>query len=161
MSAKFSQIPFFLSKPWACLYLMYPYLKRFYLSIYHSTYWYRYKNVHGHFWKKFEVLRLVHTVRFLGGLSLHLNHLIGSRVGNYNWQFGTLPFGLFGQIWTQWTLRHILGPILVNFDICHFLMILGPFEYFQKMGALRKSKFSRWRSDRLGGFWFSLVGQNP
>ena len=32
---------------------------------------------------------------FLGGLSLHLNHLIGSRVTNYDWQFGTLPFGLF------------------------------------------------------------------
>ena len=48
-----------------------------------------------------------------------------------------------GQIWTQWALRHILGPILVNFDICHFLTISGPFEYFQKMGALRKSKFSQ------------------
>ena len=24
-----------------------------------------------------------------------------------------------GKIWTEWTLRHILGPILVNFDICH------------------------------------------
>ena len=32
---------------------------------------------------------------FLGGLSLHLNHLIASRVANYNWPFGTLPFGLF------------------------------------------------------------------
>ena len=37
-----------------------------------------------------------HTMAvFLGGLSLHLNHLIGSRVTNYDWQFGTLPFGLF------------------------------------------------------------------
>ena len=32
---------------------------------------------------------------FLGGLNLHLNHLIGSGVANYDWQFGTLPFGLF------------------------------------------------------------------
>ena len=32
---------------------------------------------------------------FLGGLSLHLNHLIGSRVTNYDWPFGTLPLGLF------------------------------------------------------------------
>ena len=47
----------------------------------------------------------------------------------------------FGQIWTQWTLRHILGHILVNFDICHFLTIPGSFEYFLKMGGLRKSKF--------------------
>ena len=34
---------------------------------------------------------------FLDGLSLHLNHLIGSRLGNYDWQFGTLPSGLFGS----------------------------------------------------------------
>ena len=31
----------------------------------------------------------------LGGLSLHLNHLIGSRMTNYDWQFGALPFGIF------------------------------------------------------------------
>ena len=34
---------------------------------------------------------------FLGGLSLYLNHLIASRMTNYDWQFGTLPFGLFGS----------------------------------------------------------------
>ena len=34
---------------------------------------------------------------FLGGLSLHLNHLIASRVRNFDWTFGTLPFGLFGS----------------------------------------------------------------
>ena len=32
---------------------------------------------------------------FLGGLSLHLNHLIASCTANYHWPFGTLPFGLF------------------------------------------------------------------
>ena len=79
---------------------------------------------------------------FLGSLSLHLNHLIASRTANYDWPFGTLPFGLFGQIWTQGTLRHILGPILVIFEICQFLTIPGPFEYFSEMGGLRKSKFS-------------------
>ena len=35
--------------------------------------------------------------RFLGGLSLHLNNLIASCMANYNWPFGTLPFGLFGS----------------------------------------------------------------
>ena len=34
-------------------------------------------------------------IAFLGGLSLHLNHLIASRMTNYDWQFGTLPFGIF------------------------------------------------------------------
>ena len=28
-------------------------------------------------------------------LSLHLNHLIASRTANYDWPFGTFPFGLF------------------------------------------------------------------
>ena len=36
-----------------------------------------------------------HWNQFLGGLSLHLNHLIASHAANYNWPFGTLPFGLF------------------------------------------------------------------
>ena len=35
--------------------------------------------------------------RLLGGLSLHLNHLIASRMANYDWLFGTLPFRLFGS----------------------------------------------------------------
>ena len=34
-------------------------------------------------------------VQFLGGLSLHINNLIASRTANYDWPFGTLPFGLF------------------------------------------------------------------
>ena len=33
--------------------------------------------------------------QFLGGLSLHFNHLIESRMANCDWPFGTLPFGLF------------------------------------------------------------------
>ena len=42
-------------------------------------------------------IKLVFTIKFLGGLSLHLNHLIASRTANYDWPFGTLPFGLFGS----------------------------------------------------------------
>ena len=37
------------------------------------------------------------ALQFLGGLSLHLNHLIESRAANYDWLFGTLPSGLFGS----------------------------------------------------------------
>ena len=34
-------------------------------------------------------------------------------MANYDWPFGTLPlWTFFDQIWTQWTLRHILGPDL-------------------------------------------------
>ena len=32
---------------------------------------------------------------FLGGLSLHLNHLIAERMSAHYWQFGTLPIGIF------------------------------------------------------------------
>ena len=38
----------------------------------------------------------------------------------------------FGQIQTQATLRHILGPILVIFEICHFLVIPGLLDYFSE-----------------------------
>ena len=41
----------------------------------------------------FELLDI--ETSFLGGLSLHLNHLVASRMANYDWPFGTLPFGLF------------------------------------------------------------------
>ena len=39
-----------------------------------------------------------------------------------------------------WTLRHILGPILVIFEICQFLTIPGPFEYFSENGWSQKIK---------------------
>ena len=45
------------------------------------------------------------------------------------------PVLCLGQIWTQWILRHMLGATLVNLDICHFLTILGPFEYFLENGC--------------------------
>ena len=37
----------------------------------------------------------LYNCQFLGGLSLHLNHLTASHMTNYDWPFGTLPFGLF------------------------------------------------------------------
>ena len=38
---------------------------------------------------------LTTTSPFLGGLSLHLNHLIAERMSTHYWQFGTLPIGIF------------------------------------------------------------------
>ena len=38
---------------------------------------------------------ILQPVRFLGDLSLHLNHLIAERVSAPYWQFGTLPIGIF------------------------------------------------------------------
>ena len=47
----------------------------------------------------------------------------------------------FAQIWTQGTLRHILGPILVILEICKFLTIPEPFEYFSEKGCPQKITF--------------------
>ena len=78
---------------------------------------------------------------FLGGLSLHLNHLIASCMTNYNWPFRTLPFGLFGSnLDTRDLETYIIGPVLVIFEICHFLMIPVPFEYFSENGWSQKIK---------------------
>ena len=43
------------------------------------------------------------------------------------------------QIWTHGTLRHILEPILLIFEICHFLTI-PVLSLFQKKGPLKKFK---------------------
>ena len=53
---------------------------------------------------------------------------------------GHFLLDFFAQIWTQGTLRHILGPILVIFEIYQFLMISGPFEYFSENGWSQKIK---------------------
>ena len=53
---------------------------------------------------------------------------------------GHFLLDFLAQIWTQRTLRHILGPILVIFEICQFLTIPGPFEYFSENGWSQKIK---------------------
>ena len=54
---------------------------------------------------------------------------------------GHFLLDFFAQIWTQGTLRHILGPILVIFEICQFLTIPGLFEYFSENGWSQKIAF--------------------
>ena len=54
---------------------------------------------------------------------------------------GHFLLDFLAQIWTQGTLRHILGPILVIFEICQFLMVPGPFEYFSENGWSQKISF--------------------
>ena len=71
---------------------------------------------------------------FLGGLSLRSDWQI--TIGH----LGPFLLDFFGQIWTQGTLRHILGPILVIFEICQFLTIPEPFEYFSENGWFQKIK---------------------
>ena len=54
---------------------------------------------------------------------------------------GHFHLDFLAQIWTQGTLRHILGPILVIFEICQYLTIPGPFEYFSENGWSHKITF--------------------
>ena len=71
----------------------------------------------------------------LGGLSLPLarDNLSIGHLGHFLLDF-------LAQIWAQGTLTHILEPILVIFEICQFLTILGPFEYFLENGWSQKIK---------------------
>ena len=64
----------------------------------------------------------------------------------------------FGQIWIQGTLRHTLGPILVIFEICHFLMIPGLFEYFSENGCSQKIKVFSMKEQSLPPYQFSFTG---
>ena len=86
---------------------------------------------------------------------------MASHVANYDWPFQTFSFGLFGQIWTQGALRHILGPILVIFEICQFLMIPGPFEYFSENGWSRKIKVFLVKEQLLPPYRFSFRRRGP
>ena len=67
----------------------------------------------------------------------------------------------FSQIWTQGTLRHILGPILVIFEICYFLMIPGLFEYFSKNGWSQKTKVFSMKEQVLPPYQFSFRRAGP
>ena len=53
---------------------------------------------------------------------------------------GHFILDFLAQIWTQGTLTYILEHILVIFEICQFLMISGPFEYFSENGWPQKIK---------------------
>ena len=90
-------------------------------------------------------------------LSLHLNHLIASRMGICYRQFGTLPIGIF---LSNLDSRQLDTSLMTSYGHFWHMSTFGDsravWVLLPKYGALRKSKFSRWRSDqwsmRLGGF---------
>ena len=53
-------------------------------------------------------------------------------------------------------LRHILRPILVIFEICHFLMIPGLFEYFSENECSQNIKLFSMKEQSLPPFQFSF-----
>ena len=94
----------------------------------------------------------------LGGLSLHLNHLIASCMGICYWQFGTLPIGIF---LSNLDSRQLDTSLMTSYGHFWHMSTFGNsravWVLLPKYGGLRKSKFSRWRSDRWstrlwGGF---------
>ena len=74
---------------------------------------------------------------------------------------GHFLLDIFGQIWTQGTLRHILGPILVIFEIYPFLTIPGPFEYFSENGCSQKIKVFSVKERSLSPYQFSFRRRGP
>ena len=100
---------------------------------------------------------------FLGGLSLHLNHLIGSRMRISFGSFGTLPIGILfsnlgsGQLMT--CPRTLFGQIwnMSLFDDSRAVRVIMP-----KYRPFRKPFFSRWRSgdsfSRLGVLGGQMAG---
>ena len=75
------------------------------------------------------------------------------------WDTSFLDF--LAQIWTQGTLTHILGPILVIFEICQFLTIPGPFEYFSENGWSQKIKVFLMKEQSLPPYRFSFRRAGP
>ena len=82
-------------------------------------------------------------------------------MANYDWSFGILPLGLFGSNLDTRTLRHILGPILVIFEICQFLTIPGPFEYFSENWWSQKIKVFSMKEQLLPPYRFSFRRRGP
>ena len=82
-----------------------------------------------------------HYLQFLGGLSLHLNHLIQSRAEISYWLFGTLPIGLLLSNFSQDSLRHLLWHLMTNFEICQLLATPGLFEYLGQKPRCSENQF--------------------
>ena len=98
---------------------------------------------------------------FLGGLSLHLNHLIESCMTNYDWPFGTFPFGLFGSNLDTRHLETYPTTYSGHFEIYQFLTIPGPFEYFSENGWSQKIKVFSMKERSLPPYWFSFRRRGP
>ena len=103
---------------------------------------------------------------FLGGLSLHLNHLIAWQLRISYRQFGTLPFGI---LLSNLVSRQLMTCPRTPFGPFWHMSIFGNsravWVLLSKYRPFRKSIFSRWRSDGplkccglLGGQMAGLYG---
>ena len=90
-----------------------------------------------------KVTNLQFWTWFLGGLSLHLNHIrIASHMGICYRQFGTLPIGIFLSNLDSKQLDTSLVTSYGHFCHMSILATPGPFEYFcQHMGPSENQSF--------------------
>ena len=90
-------------------------------------------------------LTVMISKQFLGGLSLHLNHLIAERVSAPYWQFGTLPIGIFlsnlvsGQLETS-LMTSSYDILLSLLKFVNFWQLQGRLSILAKIGCLQKIK---------------------
>ena len=84
----------------------------------------------------------MHNV-FLGGLSLHLNHLIVERMSTHYWQFGTLSIGIFLSNLVSGQLETSLMT-----SYCHFWRLQGHLSILAKIGCLQKIKVFSMKEQR-------------
>ena len=77
-------------------------------------------------------------------------------MANYDWPFGTLPFGLFGSNFDTRDLETYPRTHSVIFEICHLLAIPESFEYFSENGRSQKIKVFSMKEGLLPPYWFSF-----
>ena len=92
-------------------------------------------------------VNLIGGNNFLGGLSLHLNHLIGSCTAISFRQFGTLPIEIF---LSNLVSRQLMTSTRTPFGQFWHMSIFGDsraiWVLLSKYRVFRKSIFSQWRS---------------
>ena len=84
-------------------------------------------------------------------LKVHLTFYVH---GNFSLAISFWSFSCHICTWGTWT--HIIGPILVIFGTCHFMIIPGPFEYFSDNIPCQKIKIFLMKEKWLCPFLFSL-----
>ena len=77
----------------------------------------------------------------------------------YRIMWGKLQLAIWDT--SFWTLRYMLGPIMVIFEICQFLTIPGPFEYFSENGWPHKIKVFLMKEQLLPPYQFSFRRRGP
>ena len=83
---------------------------------------------------------IIIVIIFLGGLSLHLSHLIAWRLGICYRQFGTLPIGNFFVKFGLKTAWHISYDILWLLTYVNFWRLQGHLSTFAKIRGPQKIK---------------------